>query len=257
MDPLHRTQTGPFTADQIGEEDYYELSNGHPIECSPAGRDHTGPNLSGAEALDTDPDVEWAGVDAGFSPEPKTLRAPDVAVGQPVGEGSGWIPGAPPLAVEYAGVGQDEESLREKIHDLLDAGTRFIWVVRLMGPRRVEVHEPDKAARSVSPGEQLLAPGVLRNPVPVEALYDRRAAHEVTLRNLLQRQGYADLEAVRAEGERLGIARSVLTLLEGRGLPVDEVAQERILACTEVDVLRRWLLGAARVESAEELFAEV
>jgi hypothetical protein len=43
-------------------------------------------------------------------------------------------------------------------------------------------------------------PGVLRNPVPVEALYDRRAAHRVTLRNLLQRQGYENLDAVRAEG---------------------------------------------------------
>jgi len=78
---LPRYRPGPFTADQIRDGDYYELSHGHPIECSPAGRDHTGPNVSGAEVLDTDPDVEWSGVDAGFSPEPKMLRAPDVAVG--------------------------------------------------------------------------------------------------------------------------------------------------------------------------------
>ncbi len=42
---------GPFRADQIGDGDYYELSNGHPIECSPSGRDHTGPNVSGAERM--------------------------------------------------------------------------------------------------------------------------------------------------------------------------------------------------------------
>jgi hypothetical protein len=78
---LPRYRPGPFTADQVREGDYHELSNGHPIACSPAGRDHTGPNVSGAEVLDTDPDVEWSGVDAGFSPEPKMLRAPDVAVG--------------------------------------------------------------------------------------------------------------------------------------------------------------------------------
>ncbi len=252
MDPMHSTQAGPFTADQIGEEAYYELSNGHPIECSPAGRDHTGPNVSGAEVLDTDPDVEWTGVDAGYSPEPKTLRAPDVAVGEPVGEGAGWIPGAPPLAVEYAGVGQDEEKLRQKIHDLLAAGTRFIWVVRLVGPRRVEVHEPEKHTRTVSPGEELHAPGVLRNPVPVEALYDRQAAHEVTLRNLLQRRGYESLEAVRREG----IAESIATLLAARGVALGEADRERIRACTDPDVLRRWLVKAAAAETLEDVFAE-
>lgn len=243
-------QSGPFTADQIREDDYYELSNGHPIECSPAGRDHTGPNVSGAEVLDTDPDVEWSGVDAGFSPEPKMLRAPDVAVGQPVGEGSGWIQGTPALAVEYAGVGQDEESLQDKIRDLLGAGTCFVWVVRLVGPRRVEVYEPDRPVRTVTAGEELRAPGVLRNPVPVEALYDRRAAHQVTLRNLLQRQGYEDLDAVRTEG----VAQSVVTLLESRGLEPDEAARERILGCKEIELLRRWLVRAATVTRIEDIF---
>jgi predicted transposase YdaD len=54
------------------------------------------------------------------------------------------------------------------------------------------------------PGEALLAPGVLKNPVLVEALYDREAAHEATLRNLLQRRGYEDIEAVREEGRDEG-----------------------------------------------------
>lgn len=244
-------QSGPFTADQIREDDYYELSNGHPIECSPAGRDHTGPNVSGAEVLDTDPDVEWSGVDAGFSPEPKMLRAPDVAVGQPIGEGSGWIQGVPALAVEYAGAGQDEPKLQDKIRDLLGAGTRFVWVVRLVGPRRVEVYEPDQPVRTVTAGEELRAPGVLRNPVPVEALYDRRAAHQVTLRNLLQRQGYEDLDAVRTEG----VAQSVVTLLESRGLEPDEAAREKILGCKDNELLRRWLVRAATVTRIGDLFA--
>src|SRR5690606_25923776 len=59
-------------------------------------------------------------------------------------------------------------------------------------------------ARVALPGEELLAPGVLKNPVRVEALYDREAAHEATLRNLLQRRGYQDLEAVREEGRKEG-----------------------------------------------------
>jgi hypothetical protein len=56
----------------------------------------------------------------------------------------------------------------------------------------------------VHPGEELTAPGILQNPVPVDALYDRQAAHAVTLRNLLQRQGYRDLDEVRGEGRQEG-----------------------------------------------------
>ena len=48
------------------------------------------------------------------------------------------------------------------------------------------------------------APGILANPVPVEALYDPDAARDVALRNLLQRRGYADLEAVQKEGREEG-----------------------------------------------------
>jgi Uma2 family endonuclease len=89
--------------------------------------------------LDTDPTVEEAGVDTGFSAEPNALRAPDIAIGN-VPDAPGWVRGSPPLAVEYADTGQDEQDLQTKIAELLKAGTRFVWVVRLVGPRRVEVY---------------------------------------------------------------------------------------------------------------------
>lgn len=255
---------GPFRADQLSEGDRYELSGGHPIYCAPAGREHAGPNVTGAAVLDTDPDVQWAGVDAGFSPEPGTLRAPDVAVAAPAapGEPRGWIPGVPPLAVEYAAHGQDESELQEKIADLLGNGTRLVWVVRLVGPRRVEIYEPGQEVRVLGPGEHLVAPGILRNPVPVVALYDREAGHRATLRNLLQRQGYDSLEAVRQEGRSTGrqegreegMAQAILTLLRGRGLEVPDPVAARVSACRQADRLTTWLLAAARVERAEAIF---
>jgi Putative restriction endonuclease len=134
--------------------------------------------------------------------------------------------GAPPLAVEYADTGQDEADLRTKIQELFAAGTRHVWVVRLTGQRRVEVHQPDERMRLAHPGEQLEAPGILANPVPVEALYDRKAAREVIFRNLLQRQGYASLDEVRAEGEARGEAeglrKAVIEILTARGFAVDD-----------------------------------
>ncbi|NUN14658.1 MAG: Uma2 family endonuclease, partial [Myxococcales bacterium] len=199
---------GPFRAADIRPGDYYELYRGHPIECAPTGGDGARGVATGVHVLDTDPDVEELGVDAGFAPEPKTLWAPDIAVGR-VPDKPGWIAGVPPLAVEYAGPGQDDETLAAKIAGLLSHGTRYIWVVKLTGPRRVEVYTADEPVKTLGPGEVLRAPGVLRNPVPVEALYDRRKSLELAFSNLLQREGYNSLDEVRAEGLLAGIEKGI------------------------------------------------
>lgn len=74
---------GPFRAYQLGGDDRFELSHGHPIYCQPTRHQHAGPNLIGAATLETDPNVDWAAIDAGFSPEQGTLRAPDIAIAPP------------------------------------------------------------------------------------------------------------------------------------------------------------------------------
>ncbi|WP_133511150.1 DUF4351 domain-containing protein [Candidatus Thiosymbion oneisti] len=218
---------GPFRADQLHSGDPYELDDGHPIECLPSGGRHAKANLSGGLALETDPDVTAAGFDTGFTPDEKNLRAPDIAVGN-VPDEPGWVSGAPPLAVEYADVGQDEPDLQAKIRTLLGAGTRYVWVVRLTGVRRVEVYEPHASPSLAYPGQELEAPGILANPVPVEALYDPDAAHETALRNLLQRRGYPDLDAVREEGREEGKLAIVLHLLRRAVGPIPENDSQRI-----------------------------
>lgn len=193
---------GYVTADQIREGDRFEVSNGRRLELCPAGGRGGRANLVGASVLDTDPDVKSAAIDTGFAPNRKTLRAPDIAVGN-IPDAPGWVRGTPPLAVEYADTGQDEVQLQKKIKELFAASTEHIWVVRLDEPRRVEIHQPGKSMRVVYTGA-LSAPGILRNPVPVAALYDREAAHAATLRNLLQRRGYASLEEVEEKARKKG-----------------------------------------------------
>jgi len=251
---------GPFRAEQLPEGSPYELSNGHPILCLPTGRRGGLSNLIGGEVLETDPAVKAAGVDVGFSKDPSHLRAPDVSVGDFANE-PGWAPGAPPLAVEYADTGQDEAELENKIAELLGAGTQHVWVVRLVGPRRVEVHEPGKKVWLAKPGEELTAPGILKNPVPVLALYDREAAHEATLRNLVQRRGYESFETALAtasaqgkiegkiegktEGEIEAARRALFAVLKARGLEVSEQQRDQILAARDLALLERWLVQAA------------
>ncbi|AUX47307.1 uncharacterized protein SOCE26_088250 [Sorangium cellulosum] len=225
---------GPFRADQIRPGDPYELSQGHPIFCLPSSGRCSGPTLLGGAVVAWDPAVSEAGVHAGYSPAPELLRAPDVAVGN-VPDSLGWAPGAPALAIEYADLGRDEARLARKIADLLGAGARWIWVVRLEPPRHVEVHAPGEPPRRLLPGELLRAPGVLLNPVQVEALYDRTAAQRALLANVLQREGHASLESLRNEGLRAGrsegLRRAVRDVCEVLGIavpPEDDAALDEL-----------------------------
>ena len=139
--PRLRPEPGPFRADQLRDGDRYELSRGHPIYCPPKSPEDAVLKLVGAEIIASDPEVAWAGVDAGFSPESGTLRAPDVAVAAPTDSSptaTGWLTTAPPLAVEYAGQGQDEADLRLKIAELLDAGTLLRWSERVLTARTLD-----------------------------------------------------------------------------------------------------------------------
>lgn len=250
-----RTGRGPFWAKQLSSGDPYELTDGHAIRCLPTGGRGSRGQLVGATAIESDPEVEEAGVDTGYAPSEQTLRAPDIAIGN-VPDRPGWVQGAPPLAVEYADTGQDERDLELKITELLQAGTRHVWVVRLAGPRHVEVHEPNTAVRVVPYDGELRAPGILRNPVPVAALYDRDAAHEVTLRNLLQRRGYESLDAVRSEGKAEGTSAAILRVLEARGLVPSEAERRRVTATTELALLETWLARAVTAPTVAAVFAE-
>jgi hypothetical protein len=267
--------SGPFRADQIRDGDPYELSNGHPIHCMSSGRRHGLGHDAGHLALSSDPATHAAPIDLGLTwGEAKHLRAPDLVVGKFDNE-PGWEPGVPPLAVEYADRGQDEKQLQEKIGELLERGIQYIWVVRLSGPLRVEVHQPGKKMQLVEADGELRAPGVLQNAVPVRALVDREAALEVTLRNLLNRMGYASLEDLQAEGEAkgraegraegeargraegaaLGMATSILAVLQARGVEVPAPVRVQILQCSDLARLERWLVRATSASTVAEVLA--
>jgi hypothetical protein len=239
---LEAPSVGPYRADDIRPGEPYELSDGYKVECMGTGQRGSRSNGSGFMVLDSDPTAPPAGVDAGVSPVPTMLRAPDIAVGG-LEDAPGWATTAPPLCVEYADRGQDEAELKKKIVELLRCGTRFVWVVRMTGPRRVDVHEPGKEMRTVLPGARLDAPGILKNAVPVEALYDREAAHEQTLLNLLQRRGYADLDAVKAEGLREGLVGAIRDLCEVLGVTPTPTQSAALgsMSVAELDALRERL----------------
>ena len=255
---------GPFRAEHMPSKSRYELSDGHPIYCSPTKAQGGRASVVGAHVLDSDPAVRNTAMDAGYEQSPDNLRAPDLSVNLPDGPDVGWVKGVPPLAVEYADSGQDEKELKAKIAEFLAGGTQLIWVVRLTGPRRVQVYESGKPRRDAKPGELLHAPGILQNPVPVEALYDRDASWAATFRNLLARHGYDSLDDVlkegreegRKEGEVRGARTALTAMLGHRGLYPTDGQLKRIADCGDAGRLIDWTLLVAGGAELESLFGD-
>ncbi|GAA4531763.1 hypothetical protein [Nonomuraea ferruginea] len=61
-------------------------------------------------------------------------------------------------------------------------------------------------------------------------------------------------QQLREEGQVRGETRSILLLLERRGVAVDEAARARIEGCAEVARLDTWLVRAMSVATVDELF---
>lgn len=250
------TSRGPFRAEQLRPGDPYELSNGHAVRCLPTGGRGSKAEGAGYKVLSTDPGAQDVGIDTGFSPEPGSLRAPDLAAGT-IPDAPGWVEGVPRLAVEYVDIGQDQDDLAGKIGELLEAGTEIIWVVHLTGPRRVEVHRAGEAVRIAHGGEELEAPGILKYPVLVESLYDEETSNKVALRNLLEKEeGYRSLDEVRVEGRVEGeleaLKANLLAVFKARQFEVDEEVRTTVLQCNDLELLKRWNLAAITAPSARK-----
>ena len=57
-------------------------------------------------------------------------------------------------------------------------------------------------------------------------------------------------------GRAEGIARSIVTVLEQRGIGVTDQQRIRVLGCTDTAQLERWVARAATASSSDELFGE-
>ncbi|MDH6625230.1 hypothetical protein M2271_003034 [Streptomyces sp. LBL] len=71
-------------------------------------------------------------------------------------------------------------------------------------------------------------------------------------RGTLLEETYLEGEAA---GEAKGEAKAILRFLEVRDIPVPDDARERILTCTDLDVLNRWLDRTVTAETVDDLFA--
>lgn len=231
---------GGYTADDMIPGTPFELSEGRLIECAPPGRRHQDSVAATSKVLELDPSAEHVVFDVGFKLGPRTMRAPDVSVGGSLAtepNQEGYVAGAPLLAVEHADRGQDKEDLKVKIRELLQFGTKYVWVVHLHGVQRVEVYERDQPRRTFNMDDTITAPGVLQNPVPVRALFDRKYAEQLVLES----------------GMRRGKASLLLTLLDAKKIALTAEQRNRILHCQDDMQLDRWATAILTAKTAADL----
>ncbi|MEV4004901.1 hypothetical protein [Actinomadura sp. NPDC049753] len=83
----------------------------------------------------------------------------------------------------------------------------------------------------------------------------RRILEELVKADIVDYEFKSDLFLrSQARGEITGEAKSVLKVLEARGLSVSDEVRERVLACTDQEQLDQWLVRAVTAEYADQLF---
>ncbi len=103
----------------------------------------------------------WVTVDSGFilSRNPPTVRGPDVAFVSSeripgAGLPSGFVHGAPDIAIEILSPSNGRAGIRAEVTDYLEAGTRLVWVVE-PATRTVMAYQRDGSAHLLREAEEL------------------------------------------------------------------------------------------------------
>ena len=92
----------------------------------------------------------------------------------------------------------------------------------------------------------------LKVPLKVAALLDAAAANQAVV-EALAAQGDPEILKLEAAAEARGVARSILRILEARGIAVSPAQREEILRCADLERLDRWLLRAGVATSTDEV----
>jgi hypothetical protein len=155
---------------------------------------------------------------------------------------------------------QSERLVTQKAVEMHRRGVRRIFSVWVKGPQRVCEWSPESQSwRLLDRESSIQDPSCLVRPLSVAGLLDAAAADNAVAEALLAK-GNPILQkreaAARAEGRAEGVAKSILSVLEARGVAISPSRRQEILACSDLDRLDRWLRRAAFASSADEVSSE-
>ncbi|HWN67385.1 MAG TPA: hypothetical protein VNM90_07070 [Haliangium sp.] len=162
---------------------------------------------------------------------------------------------------------QSREYTRERARDVVESGVRRMFGIfvkeRWPGSDDSGVIDWTVAEWSADRDDwvhltpdHVITDSCLRTPVPVKALVDALESDNAAQRALIAR-GNPELQkhtARERREERMTTVREIIfDLLEDRQIALDTLQRARIEACDDLATLKRWLLRAAKVESAAAL----
>lgn len=149
---------------------------------------------------------------------------------------------------------QSLRDITERAEDLSERGVRRLFAIFVKGGVVKEWLPGARIFQALAPGSTIEDP-CLSRPIPVEALLSAAEADNAVARALLDKKNpvlAAAIDAKEAEAK----AAAILSVLRTRGVPTSDVAHRRILACTDIACLDRWLVRAVTAGSADETLAE-
>ena len=164
---------------------------------------------------------------------------------------------------------QSVRDVTDKADAMQARGVRRIFAIFVKKPRRVcEWSAAERRWEMLDPASRIEDP-CLVTPLPVAALLDAAMADNAVAKALIVKRNPVILQEVakgkakaeargeakgKAIGEAQGKARSILRVLEKRGLTVSPARREEILACVDAIRLDRWLDQSLEATTADELF---
>ncbi len=149
---------------------------------------------------------------------------------------------------------QAEGDLTEKAVEMSRRGVRRIFGIWVKGRRRVCEWSAESRSWRVLDAELHIEDRCLATPLKVAALVDAAEADNAVAEGLIAKGNPAILK-LEAAAEARGVARSILKILDVRGIAMSSVQREEILGCTDLEQLDRWLLRAGVATSAAEILS--
>jgi hypothetical protein len=252
----------PAIDDHVLEEDCREeLVEGHRYELMPAKEPHGTQHFDLPKVLGhvLHPDYKGS-VDMLTRPSTRNDFAPDVSILPKARDPSTGGRLVEELIFEV----KDTESwshVTTKAKALLQRGMRRAFVLDVKD-RSLHEWDPTRKDWTRLPDTAVLTDPCFLVPVPVAALIDDVLGEDAVARALLARGNREVLAAVHgaeargeARGETRGKAEAVLSVLAARGVAVPAQVRDRVLGCSDLTALDRWIARAAVIPDAQALFA--
>jgi hypothetical protein len=151
---------------------------------------------------------------------------------------------------------QKERDVSEKVPRMHRRGVRRIFAIFIKSRQVCEWSSEGQGSwRPLDLASSIEDP-CLAKPLAVAALLDAAAADDAVVEALAAKDNPALRRreaAARSEGEIQGIAKSILRVLETRGIAVSPDQRQEILCCADLDRLSRWLDRAVLAATADEV----